>query len=157
MPLGLVQRHCLLLRRPVAIVPSLEDVLVPCSICIFALNGIFCIDRRGKAKQSHSKIKKKTKPFECASLCIACLSLQPFDLLTSLVCVSLSSGLWAEGEAASGRKIVCSLRKHCIRQSTPEPNIFALLVSSLLPNAHCTNGQASLSVFFFSMSCTHLH
>lgn len=62
MPLGLVQRHCLLLRRPVAIVPFLEDVLVPCSICIFALNGIFffCFDRQGKAKQSHSKKAKQS-------------------------------------------------------------------------------------------------
>lgn len=66
-----------------------EDVLVPPSISIFALNGIFCIDRK---KTNKAIINNKT--FKCASLCIVCLFLQKaaFDVLILIVCLLLSSG-----------------------------------------------------------------
>lgn len=63
----------------------LEDVLVPCSICIFAPNGIFCFDRRGKADKAITKTKLLSL-HHCA-LSTASYRKQT-DLLTFIVCVS---------------------------------------------------------------------
>lgn len=155
MPLGWVQRRCLLLRRPVAIVPFLEDVLVPCSICIFALNGIFCFDRQGKAKQSHNG--KKTKPFERITVhCLPLLAARwPFDLLTSLVCVSLSSGLRLKGMRHPGR-IVATLRVHPIQMIYL---FFLRRSSSSVSTAFIKieNARRKRSQRLCSAQCTHLH
>lgn len=63
----------------------LEDVLVPCSICIFALNGIFCFDRRGEA----DKATTKTKLLSMHRCALSASSYRKADGLGQVVAVAL--------------------------------------------------------------------
>ena len=84
----MVQRHCLLLRWPVAIVLFQRmSLCLPAFAFLHEMEFSALTDRQGK--QSNNK----NKTFKCASLCIVyLLQKAAFDVLILIVCLLLSSG-----------------------------------------------------------------
>lgn len=120
----------------------LEGVLVPRSICIFAINGIFCFDRHGTAKQSDTTNTKRSSMHHC----FVCLFVQQaaFDFFTLVLFFIVECCLCLEAQHSNTDQIFL-----CFPGISSEQKY---LVSGVKMQVHC-HSRPGASVLKKSCIC----